>query len=139
MLSKFHRNAVSAARHIIADKWIISFDCRARNSLGIASNETVFSRIEIDFSKALLGATVQTFHKMDTRQYLRNCWLVLFGKAKAQKPNVHVCRTHVTGKIEEKHRKMYRLAQQRPWNVLDSLITAYLQSGNFASSYRRAT
>ena len=115
------------------------FRCRARTSLGLASNETIFSRIEIDFSKALLGAAVQTFHRKDTREYLRHCWLVLFRNQKAQMPNIHVCRTHVTGKIEEKHRKMYHLAQQRTWNVVDSLITAYLQSGNFASTYRRAT
>ena len=64
---------------------------------------------------------------------------MLFGTQKAKKPNIHVCRTHVTDTIEEKRRKMYSLKQNRTWNVVDSLITAYLQSGNFASTYRRAT
>jgi len=55
------------------------------------------SRVEIDFSKSLLAATVSAFNGMDVASFLRVLWKVIALKQKDEDKTilpVHICRFH---------------------------------------------
>lgn len=105
----------------------------------IPKNESLFSRIEIDFSPALIKAVVGAYHGITVQEYLTRCWNGLFCQVQVDRPNIHVCRRHSSEAIKKSKNKKYSSKKCRLTTVIDSVVMAYLQSGNFGSTYRRAT
>ncbi|CAG7734976.1 unnamed protein product [Allacma fusca] len=109
-------------------KWFLK---KAHRYLDLTPQQTIFSRIETDFSLALLGSVLQAFLHINMPIYLNQCWQILFHSWHRYKLNVHVYRAHVSRAITAKVKEIYANLEVR--GVLKSFCQAILRSYNFAS------